>query len=141
MNRLLIDTNIYIDYLNGDKYKQVVFVGDYPKRLWLSSVVLMELYAGAFSHRSVALIDTIRKPFEARRMILIPTVHDYILAGSVLARLQKEKGYNLKKKLSLTNDVLIALTTRRIGATLVTQNKRDFEVIKTVIDFNLETVE
>lgn len=140
MSKLILDTNIYIDYLNQNKYQEIVFISAYPQRIFLSSIVLMELYAGAITHADVGLIDSIRKPFEKRRMIVAPTSHDYILAGKILAELQHMKGYELKKTFSLTNDVLIALCARRIGAILVTQNRKDFEAIKQIKDFRLEIV-
>jgi len=38
------------------------------------------------------------------------------------------------------NDVLIALSARRIGATVITQNRKDFEAIQSVKDFKLKIV-
>ena len=113
---------------------------DYPVRLVLSAVVLMELYAGAHRRSDVKLINTLRKPFAKRRMIVVPTVQDYATTGQILARLQESKGYDLKKSYGLANDVLIALSACRIGATVVTQNRRDFEVIREIRTFSLQVV-
>lgn len=65
---------------------------------------------------------------------------DYVEAGRLLAKLQSQKGCEIKKTIGLTNDVLIALSARRIGATIITQNKKDFEAIKPVKDFKLKIV-
>jgi predicted nucleic acid-binding protein len=39
---------------------------------------------------------------------------------------------------TLWNDVLIALSARRIGATLVTRNVEDFELLRRYLRFELE---
>ena len=59
----------------------------------------------------------------------------------ILAKLQSEKGYDLKKSYQLTNDVLIALSARSTGATVFTQNKRDFETIKELKGFKLQIIQ
>jgi predicted nucleic acid-binding protein len=38
------------------------------------------------------------------------------------------------------NDVLIALTARSIGATVVTRNERDFALVRSLRRFELEVV-
>jgi predicted nucleic acid-binding protein len=139
-NKFLIDTNIYIDVINANKYREWVLVRDYPTRLFLSAIVLMELYAGAHNRSDIKLVDTIKEPFAKRKMIIAPTTGDYITAGKILADLQRLRGYELKKSYWLTNDVLMALSARRIGATVVTQNQRDFEAIQQIKGFSLQIV-
>ncbi len=48
----------------------------------------------------------------------------------------------LRSKLSqgLLNDVLIALSGRAIGATMVTHNREDFQLIQRVRPFRLEVI-
>jgi predicted nucleic acid-binding protein len=130
----------YIDFINANKYREWVFVHDYPTRLFLSAVVLMELYAGAHNRSDIKIVDTIKEPFAKRNMIIAPTIGDYTTAGKILADLQKVKGYELKKSYWLTNDVLIVLSARRIGATVVTKNQRDFEAIQQIKGFSLQIV-
>jgi predicted nucleic acid-binding protein len=40
----------------------------------------------------------------------------------------------------LTNDVLIALSARSIGATVITQNEQDFVAIQTIRPFKMALV-
>jgi predicted nucleic acid-binding protein len=40
----------------------------------------------------------------------------------------------------LVNDVLIALSARSIGATVITQNERDFAAIQTIRPFKMALV-
>jgi predicted nucleic acid-binding protein len=74
------------------------------------------------------------------KKLIVPLWSDYVDAGRLLAKLQSQKGYEIKKTLGLTNDVLIALSARRIGATAITQNRKDFEAIQSVKNFKLKIV-
>ena len=87
---------------------------------------MMELSAGAFSVRDRRLIRTVTTAFAKAGRILVPTVAIYDEAGDVLRRLQIAKRYTLSGAYGLVNDVLIALSARSIGATVITQNERDF---------------
>jgi hypothetical protein len=46
-------------------------------------------------------------------------------------------GYSLPNAYGLVNDVLIALSARSIGASVITQNERDFVAIQSVRPFKL----
>ncbi len=138
MNKIIIDTNIYIDFYNSGKFKEFIYQRRYPEIIYLSSVVIMELLAGAFSKSDIAIVNNLIKIAHASNKIITPNQHDYHESGIILSKLQLEKGYDLKKSHHITNDVLIAMSARRIGATVVTQNKRDFETIKEIKDFKLQ---
>jgi hypothetical protein len=106
----------------------------------MSGVVALELYAGS-DEDDISLIDELVGVFIRTNRLVAPWPTDYIEAGKLLRRLQRQKGYDLKKSARLVNDVLIALTARRIGATLITQNRRDFEAIREYKEFKLEIIE
>lgn len=61
----------------------------------------MELLAGAFSRSDVTIVNNLIKIAHARNKIITPTQLDYIDCGKILARLQTEKGYDLKKAITL----------------------------------------
>ena len=63
--------------------------------------------------------------------VLVPSGAVYEDAGHVLRALGSS---------SLVNDVLIALSARMIGATVVTSNSRDFTAIREVCPFKLTVV-
>ena len=65
MQRVFIDTNIYIDWLNEGLYETDIFQRDAVKHL--SAVVMMELAAGAFSLRDRRLVREISSAFGCRR--------------------------------------------------------------------------
>jgi predicted nucleic acid-binding protein len=54
--------------------------------LWLSSVVLEELYAGAGQHES-RVVERMERDFDRAKRILVPNLRDWTWAGKVLARL------------------------------------------------------
>ena len=50
----------------------------------------------------------------------------------------KDRGFHLEASHSIVNDVLIALSARSIGATVVTQNESDYRAIQAVRAFQLQ---
>ena len=113
MQRILIDTNVYIDWINDGLYEPIIFRRDAVKHL--SAVVIMELAAGAFSVRDRRLVREVVSAFGRVGRILAPTVSMYQEAGEVLRRLQESLGYTLAGAHGLANDVLIALSARSSG--------------------------
>ena len=138
MRRLIIDTDIYIDWLNAGEYEPVLFQPDAVK--FMSAVVMMELLAGAHSVRDQTRLQDLFKTFTRLDRIVTPSSGTYQEAGEVLLQLQTTHGYHLRKSHSLTNDVLIALSARTIGGTVVTRNKRDFLAIQSIRSFKLSIV-
>jgi predicted nucleic acid-binding protein len=139
MHRLVIDTNVYIDWLNEGGYEAILFQRDAVK--YLSAIVMMELLAGAFSGRDRKMIHGLVSVFVRTGRILLPSRSVYEAAGHVLCVLQQSQGDNPVGARSLTNDVLIALSARTIGATVVTQNKRDFAAIQRIHPFKAVFIE
>lgn len=138
MQRIVIDTNVYIDWLNKGLYEEVLFQPETLKHL--SSIVMMELWAGAFSTQDRRLLRQITSNFAKAGRILLPTVGVYEEAGEVLRRLQISRGYTATSASARANDVLIALSARSIGATVVTQNRRDYVAIQGIRPFKLNVV-
>lgn len=138
MRRLVIDTNIYIDWLNRRLHEEVLFQRGTLK--YLSAIVQMELRAGALSLRDRRLVRRVEIPFEKVGRILTPTPGVLAEAGDLLRRLQVEHDYDPAGRHSIVGDVLIALSARSIGATVVTQNERDYRAIQSIRRFQLLTV-
>jgi len=93
--------------------------------LWLSSVVLEELYAGA-GDRERRIVERLERDFERVRRIVVPNLGDWTLAGRVLSRLAVEYGYEKIGQGRLTNDALIAMSASRMGIQVLTANERDY---------------
>ena len=138
MIKKVLDTNIYIDLFANPYLYEDIFISEGP--IYLSSVVLMELLAGAHAKNGKRRIKSLAGLFKKLRRIFIPTELDYEQAGEILIRLQNIKGYNIRKSASITNDCLIAASVRSIGGVLYTQNKKDFQAIQDVFDFKVSFV-
>jgi predicted nucleic acid-binding protein len=138
VRRVVIDTNLYIDWLNEGRHEDVLFQRDAVK--YLSTVVVLELYAGAFSSRDRRVLGSIVGAFARAGRMLVPSGPVWEDAGHVLRALQTSRGSVGAGYPSLVNDVLIALSARTIGATVTTSNERDFAAICQVRPFKLVIV-
>ena len=137
MRRLVIDTNIYVDWFNAGRHEDVLFRRDTVKHL--SAVVLMELRSGAFSTSDRRRLVHVESAFARAGRIVVPSRTVFVEAGEALNRLAK-RGFAVGSTHSIVNDVLIALSARSIGATVVTQNEKDYRTIESVAPFQLEVV-
>jgi predicted nucleic acid-binding protein len=135
VRRVVIDTNLYIDWLNEGRHEDVLFQRDAVK--YLSTVVVLELYAGAFSSHDRRVLGSIVGAFARAGRMLVPSGPVWEDAGRVLRELQTSRGSVGAGYPSLVNDVLIALSARTIGAAVTTSNERDFAAIRRVRAFKL----
>jgi predicted nucleic acid-binding protein len=122
----LFDSSIYISALRKGYEGTVTarnLVSGTP--LWLSAVVLEELYAGV-SGKGSAAIERLERDFHQAKRILVPNLGDWAQAGKVLARLAAKYGYENVGRGRLSNDALIAMSAARLGITVITANEKDF---------------
>lgn len=126
MGPVLLDTSIYITALRAGDEGAVKLRRIAPgTALWLSSVVLEELYAGV-KPRDFRIIERLERDFDKARRILVPNLSDWTLTGKILARLAVERDYERTGQARLTNDALMAMSAARNGITVITANERDF---------------
>jgi predicted nucleic acid-binding protein len=125
--KVLLDTNIFVDYLRADLHAEWVFGGVSNTVRFLSSIVLMELRLGATTARRRRAVDRIMSGFPSGRLVApAPLLFDR--AGRVFRALYGEDG-GTTDRLGPINDILIALTARHIGAMVVTSNLKVFRQI------------
>src|SRR5215469_12029598 len=126
MQPVLFDTSIYIMALRmGDDAGLGLRRITGGAAVWLSSVVLEELYAGV-SARDRHAVERLERDFRRAGRILVPNLTDWTQTGKVLALLATKYDYEQIGKGRLTNDGLIAMNARRFGITVITANARDF---------------
>src|SRR5271169_4552432 len=126
MQPILFDSSIYISALRQGSDATAALrrlAPDAP--LWLSSVVLEELYAGA-GGRDRQVVERLESDFERAKRILAPNLSDWTQTGRVLSRLAAKYDYEQIGRGRLTNDALIAMSAGRLGITVITANARDF---------------
>jgi predicted nucleic acid-binding protein len=131
----LFDTSIYISALRrGDftifSQRRGGAEGETESRpLWLSAVVLEELYVCATGGKMKKLLGKFEKDFENINRLLVPNQNDWTTCGQVLSLIGKEAGFEAVKKARMTNDCLIAMTCARRCLTVFTHNAEDFKII------------
>ena len=126
MKKVLLDTNVYIDWLNRGDHDAVMVGPGFVR--YLSAVVVMELRAGVSNRASCDAVDALTRAYRSAGRLVSPSSDVFERAGAVLRKL-KFAGRDVRHA-SLCSDVLIALTARSIGATVVTTNVSDLAAIQ-----------
>jgi predicted nucleic acid-binding protein len=146
MAGIVFDTSVYISALRrGDASVLLTrnrAKADDPsaKPLWLSAVVLEELYAGADDRRARKLIAAVERAFERVGRLLVPIATDWTACGGVLSRIGQKYGYEQIGRARMTNDTLIAVSAARMGFAVLTKNAADFRKIAEFRPFDLEVI-
>jgi len=126
MQPALFDSSVYISALRGGNETALTLrrlASDAP--LWLSSVVLEELYAGA-NDRDRPVVERLERDFDKAKRILVPNLNDWTRVGRALAHLAAKYHYERVGQGRLTNDALLATSAGRLGIRVITANERDF---------------
>ena len=128
----LLDSNLYIRAFTRDPDPSafLAFHREALPQLVLSAVVIHELLVGAQSSSHRRKVEGLVETFRARRRIHTPTVSTWELAAEFDRELRTLGSYagSLSQR-SFANDLLLAATARELGATIITSNLSDFELI------------
>ncbi|MEO7672766.1 MAG: PIN domain-containing protein [Pyrinomonadaceae bacterium] len=135
MAGILFDTSIYITaFRSGElslfsqrSFKLARTRENVP--LWLSVVVLEELYVGAGNAKVRKSLEKLENDFDKANRLLVPLQIDWTSAGKILNKIGEKHGFEQVGKARLTNDTLIAMTAARTGMTLISANAKDFAKI------------
>ena len=80
--RILLDTNVFIDYLRVGRHAAWVWGGRESRIRFLSAVVLLELRLGTDTARRARAVDRIQAAFPAERVVA-PTPALFDRAGAL----------------------------------------------------------
>src|SRR5256885_8756651 len=133
MPGIVFDTSVYISALRqGDEtilnLRRAARSRDQkPRPLWLSAVVLHELYLGAEGPRARKELQRLEREFVKIDRLLIPSRNDWATAGLVLSKVGRKFGFELIGRARLTNDALIAMSCASRGLVVQTKNLGDFK--------------
>ncbi len=136
LQKVLIDTNLYIDWLNHGRHENLMLGPGLVR--YLSTVVHMELAIGARGLPARRALNQLVRAYRSGERLLVPDADVFVKAGELLQRL-RDSGREIRRA-SLINDVLISLSARSIGASVLTADQ-DFEAIRGVLDFKLKLIE
>lgn len=146
MSGILFDTSVYISNLRQGTAALFALrraaheEGEPTHTLWLSAVVLEELYAGAQGRRLKKLLARLESDFERVNRLLVSLRSDWTACGRVLALIGAKYGYEEVGRGRLTNDALIAMSAARNGFTVLTKNAADFQRLAELRPFRWEEV-
>jgi predicted nucleic acid-binding protein len=121
---LLFDTGIYIRFTRGQDYAWLGEDARIFQRTILTAVVAAELYAGTHEEREKRALDELCRAHDSLGHFSAPPAAAWVETGVLLRRARSAFGQ--ADFVSHFRDLLIALEAVRAGATLVTENVRDF---------------
>lgn len=129
---LVFDPSVWIGYPN------IILPG------WFSSVVLQELLAGASGRTDLQKWEAIAKQYAREKRLLTPNNEAWRMAGRILNNIlsdasrnqpgRRRPKLNNEKKQSIIRDVLIAVSAKQSGVTVISDNE-DFPLIMNYYDF------
>jgi predicted nucleic acid-binding protein len=130
-NLAILDTSVYIENFRTGRFSLELLRSSWIVRC--SAVVLHELRRGARADLELQFVSDLAKKVR----IITPTERHWIESGEILSLIGKKRGFDPVKMRELAFDILIALSAREIGATLITCNRRDFAEIRKHKVFNV----
>jgi predicted nucleic acid-binding protein len=136
-SKAIPDTSFLIEHFRKETVQEAFLNLNRYYHIAFSSVVLMELLAGAFDPKERKLIDQIARNFT----VISVTAQQRFLCGEIMQKLSKDKKVDRERVRGLLADILIAISVRGTGAVLITRNEKDFKLIREVYDFKYLTVD
>ena len=122
----ILDTNVYIGHWERGLFAHAL---EQVRKAFIirhSAIVLSELRRGARTRQAQRLVEAL---FRFAATCWAPTPADWWQAGRLIRQIGDAHGWDKSKRRDFQNDALIALTARRHGATVVTANHTDFDLL------------
>ncbi len=116
---IILDTNIIIELLKGNKETKELLEGINEKNFAISIITNMELYYGAINKRELNKIRKFLKSFD----LLLINEEISRIALDLIEKYSKSHGLEIP-------DALIAATSIYYDISLLTYNKKDFRYIE-----------
>ena len=116
----LFDTSVYIAYIRRKEYSELVDRATESGRVVLSSVVAMELYAGARSVAEKRLLDQFVESMKILSAYETPREDDWARGGILVERFTGFRGHAQVR--DHFRDILVIMGAVSRGAVLVSSN-------------------
>jgi predicted nucleic acid-binding protein len=128
------DTNIYLGHWERGLYERELALVRTKFIIGHSAVVLSELRRGAKTPKAQAVLERL---YELAHLQWAPDSNDWWHAGLLVREIGDEQNWDRVKRRDFQNDALIGLTARSHGATVVTANRNDFELLAEKLDLRV----
>jgi predicted nucleic acid-binding protein len=128
----ILDTSIYIGHWERGLYQETL---ENLRRAYIirhSAVVLSELRRSARGRKAERLVADL---YELATIRWKPSVADWW--RRLIRNIGDSEGWDINKRRDFQNDALIALTARSHGATVVTANSSDFELLRSELRISI----
>ncbi len=122
----ILDTGVYIGHWERGLYEEALGAVRNAFIVRHSAVVLSELRRGARTREAQRLVEAL---YGLARTQWEPTAAEWWEAGRLIRKIGDAQRWERSKRRDFQNDALIALTARRHGATIVTADRSDFELL------------
>ena len=122
----ILDTGVYIGYWERGLYEEALAAVRDAFIVRHSAVVLSELRRGARTREAQRLVEAL---YGLARTQWEPTAAEWWTAGRLIRKIGDAQRWERTKRRDFQNDALIALTARRQGATIVTTDRNDFDLL------------
>jgi predicted nucleic acid-binding protein len=122
----VIDTSVYIGHWERGLYSDALEEVRKAFVVRHSALVLSELRRGARTRESAR---TVARLHDLAPDVWEPTAKDWWEAGRIIQTVGDAHDWDRNKRRDFQNDALLALTARGHGATVVTANREDFEIL------------
>lgn len=120
------DTSVFLELIwdprRAKRFRRSVSSG----RVWLSSVVAFELFAGSRDAEDAKSIRAIVNAMKRDNRLLIPTHDDWIFAAQLIARYSRLHG-DVEARPHLADALIVVSAARLRGGTVITKNVRHME--------------
>jgi predicted nucleic acid-binding protein len=110
-----------------------------PNNLLMSAIVVLEMTSGSADSTNVKRWRATYLAYERENRLLVPTSNDWYEAGKILNSLRRwltpgvrarDHKLTSEERQRIMRDVLIARTAKSVGATVITDNVKDFALIQ-----------
>ena len=133
----ILDSNVYLGHWELGLYASELAMAQRKFVIRHSAVVLSELRRGARTRDALSVVNGLYKLAHVRWE---PTSDDWWQAGRLIREIGDDQTWDKNKRRDFQNDALIGLTARRHGATVVTANRNDFELLARELDLRILVV-
>jgi predicted nucleic acid-binding protein len=133
----ILDSSVYIGHWERGRYRKAL---EGVRRAFVvrhSAVVLSELRRGARTQAAQVLVERL---WERATIVWNPAPSDWWEAGRLIRKLGDARSWDRAKRRDFQNDALIGLTARRHGATVVTANREEFELLSRALGISILSV-